>query len=1061
MFKWILDASLKSRVLVLAAAAVLMLWGGLQATRTPVDVFPDLNKPTVTLMTEAGGMAPEEVEQLISFPLETAMNGLPGVETVRSVSAAGLSILYVTFGWDTDIYRARQFVTERIGTTESALPAGVIPKMGPVSSIMGEIMMIALPIDPAKASAMAVREYADWVLRPRLMAIPGVAQVIPIGGEVRQFQVQPDTQRMAQLGVTLQQIQEALSAFAANTSGGFLAMNGREYLIRHLGRTARLEDLAQVPVAVGSGAIGGGTGNGRDAAPLQPILLAQVADVRFAPAIRRGDAGLDGRPAVILTVQKQPAADTVRLTRKIESALDDVARALPPGVDRPRVTFRQADFIEASIGNLQVKLAAAAAVVAAVVLLFLGNLRMTVISLAAIPLSILSAILVFRWLDISINTMTLGGIAIAIGELVDDAIVDLENIVRRLRENATAAAPRPVLAVIRDASQEVRGAVIWSTVVIVLVFVPLFALPGIEGRLFVPLGIAYIAAILASLVVAVTVTPVLAYFLIGRRIDRIAHREPRAVRWLKARYAPLLAAALARPAVPLGVALVAFAVALAMLPTFPRTFLPPFNEGSAVVSLRLNPGVTLDQSMRVGREAERALAGVPEVDHVARRSGRAELDEHAEGVHVSELEVGLRRLGRPLDAVYADMRAALAPLPVAVNIGQPISHRLDHLLSGVRAQIAIRIVGDDLDTLRGQAAQLRERLASVRGLADLEIEKQVLAPQVRVRVDYAAAARYGLSPSELLLELQSLVEGARVTQIVEGSRRFDLVVRLPDAARTAQGLEQLLIDTPRGRVPLARLAAVEEGDGPNQVSRDDGRRRIVISANAQGRALSDVVADIRAVVDGTRLPQGYFVTLGGQFQAQEEASRLIAGLATVSALLVFLVLYSRYRSSVLALLVMANVPLALVGSVVGLKLSGQPLSVAALVGFVTLAGIATRNGILKIGHWVNLMRLENESFGRPMIVRGSMERLVPVLMTALTAALALSPLLLEAEQPGTEILHPVAVVIFSGLISSTLLDAFVTPVLFERFGRKPAERLLLAGDDGLSSEEGRREAEAL
>ncbi len=1028
MFKRILDVSLRNRLLVLAAALVLVVAGTYQALRTPVDVFPDLNKPTVTLMTEAGGMAPEEVEQLISTPLEGGMNGLPGVEIVRSVSAAGLSVVYVTFGWEVDLLRARQFVAERLAALESTLPAGAVPRMGPISSIMGEILQIALPIEGDDATAMAVREYADWVLRPRLMAVPGVSQVIPIGGEVRQFQVQPDTRRMAELGVSLERIQRALAAFASNTSGGFLALNGREYLIRNVGRTTSPDDLRQV--AVGTGAATG-----------QPILLGQVADVRFAAAVRRGDAGLDGAPAVILSVQKQPSADTVRLTRHIESALAETAKHLPRGISAPRVTFRQADFIEASVGNLQVKLGAAAVVVAAVVLLFLGNWRMTLISLAAIPLSILTAILVFRWLGVSINTMTLGGLAIAIGELVDDAIVDLENIVRRLRENAAQSAPRAVLAVIRDASQEVRGAVIWSTVVIALVFVPLFALPGIEGRLFVPLGIAYIASILASLVVAVTVTPVLAYFLVGRRIDRIAHREPRLVRLLKAGYAPALNAALARPLPVCALALAAFATAVAIVPTFPRTFLPPFNEGSAMVGLRLNPGVTLEQSTQIGRAAEIALAGVPEVTHVARRSGRAELDEHAEGVHVSELEVGLKRSGRPLDAVYADMRAAVASLPAAVSIGQPISHRLDHMLSGVRAQIAIRIVGDDLDTLRAEADRLRARLAAVRGVADLEIEKQVLAPQIRVRVDAAAIARYGLDPSQLLLELQVLGEGARVTQIVEGSRRFDLVVRLPEAARSPQGLAQVLVDTPLGRVPLERLATIEEADGPNQVSRDNGRRRIVISANAQGRALSDVVADIRAVTGATRLPDGYFITLGGQFEAQEEATRLIAALAGVSALLVFLVLQSRYRSSTLALLVMANVPLALVGSVIGLKLSGQPLSVAALIGFVTLAGIATRNGILKVGHWVNLMRFEGEAFGRPMIVRGSIERLVPVLMTALTAALALSPLLFEAEQPGTEILHPVAVVIFSGLISSTLLDAFVTPVLFARFGRAPAERL--------------------
>lgn len=1033
MFKWILDTSLRNRVLVLALAVVLLLGGGWQTYRTPVDVFPDLNKPTVTLMTEAGGMAPEEVEQLISFPLETAMNGLPGVEVVRSVSAAGLSILYVTFGWETDIYRARQFVSERLATMENAWPAGITPKLGPVSSIMGEIMLIALPIDSSKTTPMAVREFADWVLRPRLMSIPGVSQVIPIGGEVRQFQVLPDTRRMADLGVTLEALQRALSAFAANTSGGFLALNGREVLIRHVGRTAKLEDLRSL--AVGTGRVSG-----------QSIMLSQVAEVRFGPAVLRGDAGLNGGVAVILSVQKQPAADTLTLTRTIEAALRDAAKNLPMGISAPEVTFRQADFIEASIGNLQVKLLAAGAVVAAIVFAFLGNLRMTVISLTAIPLSILAAILVFRAFEISINTMTLGGIAIAIGELVDDAIVDLENIVRRLRANSLLAQPKPVLEVIRDASLEVRGAVIWSTVVIALVFMPLFALPGIEGRLFVPLGIAYIAAILASLLVAVTVTPVLAYFSMGRRPERLSSQEPRMVRALKAGYVSWLHRTLDHPKLTLSLTVMVVLSALLLVPTFPRTFLPPFNEGSAVVGLRLHPGSTLDQSTQIGSAAERALLEVPEVEHVARRSGRAELDEHAEGVHVSELDVRLRRSERSLDAIHADMRAVLSSLPASVSIGQPISHRLDHLLSGVRAQIAIRIVGDDLDTLRSQAASLRLRLADIPGLADLEIEKQVLAPQVRVRIDHAAVARYGMSSSQLLTELQALVEGARLTQIVEGSRRFDLVMRLPESARSPQGLAQVLIDTPRGRVPLAQLASIEEGDGPNQITRDNGKRRIVISANAQGRALSDVVADIRSIVADSRLPAGYSITLGGQFEAQEEASRLIAVLAAVSALLVFLVLFSRYQSSTLALLVMANVPLALVGSVVGLKLSGQPLSVAALVGFVTLAGIATRNGILKVGHWIHLMRAEDMPFGRELVIRGSLERLTPVLMTALTAALALSPLLLEAELPGTEILHPVAVVIFSGLISSTLLDAFVTPVLFGRLGQQSAAKLSASDD---------------
>lgn len=1033
MLARLLDASLRHRVLVLAVALVLALAGTWQARQARVDVFPDLNKPTVTLMTEAGGMAPEEVEQLVAVPLETAMAGLPGVESVRSVSAPGLSIVTVTFGWDADPWRARQFVAERLAATESSLPPGRVPRMGPVASIMGEILLIAVPVAPDGATPMAVREYADWVLRPRLMAIPGVAQVIPIGGEVRQFQVLPDMQRMAELGVGVEALRAALEGFAANTAGGFLSVDGREVLIRHIGRSARLEDLQQVPVASRAG-------------DRRTVSLQQVAEVRFGPAVRRGEAGLEGQPAVVLSVHKQPSADTVALTRAIEAALAEAARARPAGIASPRVTFRQADFITSSISTLQGKLAAAAAVVAAVVLLFLGQPRTTLISLIAIPMSILIALLVFRALDVTINTMTLGGLAIAIGELVDDAIVDLENIVRRLRENAASATPRPVLRVIRDASQEVRGAVVWSTAIVVLVFVPLFALPGMEGRLFVPLGIAYVVSILASLLVAVTLTPVLAWLLIGRRAGQLAAHEPRAVRALKRGYRRALEAALDAPGVPIAVSLALLALAAALLPTLPRTFLPPFNEGSAVISMRLDPGVTLEQSGQVGAAAERALAAVPEVLHVARRTGRAELDEHAEGVHLSELDVGLVRSGRSLDAVYADLRAALAPLPVSLSIGQPISHRLDHLLSGVRAQIAIRIVGDDLDVLRGQAAALRERLAGVRGLADLEVEKQVPAPQLRVRIDHAAAARVGVPAAKVLAELQSLIEGERITQVVEGGRRFDLVLRVPDAARGRSGLERLRIDTPSGAVPLAQLAAIEEADGPNQVSRDDGRRRIVISANVQGRALSAVVTDVRAALDATRLPDGYFLTLGGQFLAQEEASRTIGALSVLSAALVVVVLLTRLRSLALSALVLVNVPLALAGGIIGLKLSGQPLSVAALVGFVTLAGISTRNGILKLGHWLHLMRVEGAPFGRATTVRGALERLVPVLMTALTAALALAPLLVEAEQPGTEILHPVAVVIFTGLIVSTLLDAFVTPVLFERLCARPVARVLADPD---------------
>ena len=1031
MFKWLLDNSLGNRLLVIIASLVLMAYGAFTLSRTPVDVFPDLNKPTVTIMTEAGGMAAEEVEQLITFPLETTMNGLPGVESVRSVSSAGLSFIYVTFDWSTEIFRARQMVSERLSAMEGGLPPDITPRMGPISSIMGEIMQIAIPIDTSKISPMQVREYADWVLRPRLMAIPGVAQVIPIGGEVRQFQVQPNTSRMGELGITQEQLETALKGYSSNTSGGFLELNGREYLIRNLGRTSRLDDLKNLALTSRNG---------------QPILLRQLADVTFAPALKRGDAGFEGKPAVILGVQKQPAADTIHLTRSIESALEAMQRSLPAGMDSPKVTFRQASFIEASITTLQGKLIGASIFVALILFFFLGTLRPTIIALTAIPVSIFVTALVFRYFGLSINTMTLGGLAIAIGGLVDDAVVDVENVLRRLKVDRAKHPDHRLhpLELVRAASMEVRSAILYATVIIVLVFLPLFALPGMEGRLFVPLGIAFIVSTMASLVVSVTVTPVLSFYLLPS-MKSLDHGDTRLLAWLKRKYQSSLQAVLNRPRAVLVTAGVAVLVSLIAVPFFPKTFLPPFNEGTLLVGLRLNPGVTLAESSALAQQAEKLVKLVPEVVHVGRRSGRAELDEHAEGVHVSELDVGLLPAGelkRSMDEISADIRSRLINLPAAIAIGQPISHRIDHMLSGVRSQIAIKIFGDDLDTLRGQADVLRGRLAAIPGIADLEIEKQVLAPQIKVRVDYAAAAQYGVPTPQILSTLQSLVEGERITQIVEGSRRFALVVRLPESARSVEGLGNILLETPSGRIPLSRIATIEDGDGPNQISRDDGKRRIVLSANAQGRALSDIVTDIRRVVAETRLPEGYFITLGGQFQAQEEASRLVGLLSIVSLVLMFVVLYSRYKSVVLSALIMGNIPLALVGAVLGLWISGQPLSVAALVGFITLAGISVRNGILKVSHYLNLMRSEGESFDHKMILRGSMERLSPVLMTALVTAFALAPLLFEAERPGTEILHPVAVVIFSGLISSTLLDTYLTPLMFWLFGRKDAERLL-------------------
>ena len=1028
MFTWLLDFSLKNRMMVILLSAISMVYGAYTLSKMPVDVFPDLNKPTVTIMTEAGGMASEEVEQLITFPLETAMNGLPGVEAIRSVSSAGLSFIYVTFDWSVDIYRARQMVSERLSSMDGAIPDGIVSRMGPISSIMGEIMQIAIPIDESKISSMQVREYADWVLRPRLMAIPGVAQVIPIGGQVRQFQVQPNTRRMAELGLSILQIEDALRGYSANTSGGFLESNNREYLIRHIGRTSSLEDLKNIAVSNRNG---------------QTILLRQVADITFAPAVKRGDAGYEGGPAVILGVQKQPSADTVALTKKIESAIAELKQGLPTGMEAPKVTFRQASFIDASISTLEGKLIGASIFVAVVLYFFLGTIRPVLISLTAIPVSILLTALVFKYFGLSINTMTLGGLAIAIGGLVDDAVVDVENVIRRLRVNLDKASLDQLspLAIVRAASLEVRTGIIYATAIIVLVFIPLFALPGIEGRLFVPLGIAFIVSTLASLLVSVTITPVLCFYLLPS-MQSLRDHDTKIVTWLKSHYEVQLSRLLAAPKKPLMYAFASVIVAAASVPFMASSFLPPFNEGTLLIGLRLNPGVSLSESAGVASQAEKLVRQVPEVTYVGRRSGRAELDEHAEGVHVSELDVGLKPAGdldRSMAEIQADIRSRLVNLPAAIAIGQPISHRIDHMLSGVRSQIAIKIFGDDLDVLRSQADLLRSKLAGIEGLVDLEIEKQVLAPQIKVRIDYDKAAQYGVSTSQIMATLQGMVEGERLSQIIEGNRRFALVIKLPDSARNLEGLADILIDTPNGKIPLSKIASIEDGDGPNQISRDGGKRRIVLSANASKRALSDIVADIRTVISNQTLPEGYFITLDGQFKAQEEASKVIGLLSIGSFLLMFAVLNNRYKSIRLSLMIMSNIPLAMVGAVIGLWISGQPLSIAALIGFITLAGISVRNGILKISHYLNLMQSEGESFSLAMIIRGSIERLSPVLMTALVTAFALAPLLFEAERPGTEILHPVAVVIFSGLISSTLLDTFLTPVMFWLYGKKASE----------------------
>ncbi|KTR08304.1 multidrug transporter AcrB [Aureimonas ureilytica] len=1027
MFTFLVTQSLRNRMLVLAIAAVLVLYGAFVSSRLPVDVFPDLNRPTVTLMTEAEGLAPPEVEQLVTYPIETQMNGLPGVSRVRSVSGVGLSIVYVEFDWDTDIYMNRQQIAEKLALVRSQLPAGVTPQMGPISSIMGQVMLVAMTA-PDGVSPMALREAADAVLRPRLLSVPGVAQVIPIGGEVRQYRVAPNPAALRALGVTLEQVEAALTSFGANTGGGFTDQYAREFLIRNVGRSLSLDDLRSLVVAtVGT----------------QPVLLSQVADVSFGARQKRGEAGYMGKPAVVVSIEKQPDVDTVTLTRQLEAALGEVTASLPDGIKADQVLFRQADFIETSVKNVETVLLEAIAVVAVVLFAFLLNVRTTVISLTAIPVSILATGIVFHLMSLSINTMTLGGLAIAIGELVDDAVVDVENIFRRLRENRELGNPRSVFDVVVSASQEVRSGIVYATVIIVLVFVPLFALSGIEGRLFAPLGQAYIVSILASLVVSITLTPVMAYYLLPG-LKRLDEHESFLVRWLKAGNRVLLDRAFRWPRTLMAFAVLGVGVAAVAATALPRAFLPPFNEGTLTINMAFNPGISLAESHRVGLIAERLIMEVPEVSVVGRRTGRAELDEHAEGVHSSEIEVDLET-GRPKAAIEADIRSRLSVLPVSVNVGQPISHRLDHMLSGVRAQIALKVFGEDIDTLRSVAESLRGRLATVPGVVDLQVEKQVRIPQLEIRVDYARAALFGIQPAKVTEELEQLSNGRVVSRLVDGNRTYDVVMRLGDTERTTGALGDLLIETPAGWVPVRELAEVRETDGPNQILRENGQRRVVVLANASGDAnMAEVIERIRAEVASAALPPGFSTSLEGTFQAQEEASRTIGLLSLVSLAMIFAILYSRYRSAVFTLIILGSIPLALIGSVAALWFSGQPLSVASMIGFITLTGIAARNGILKISHYINLSIHEGMPFGRDLVMRGSLERLTPVLMTALSAGVALVPLMIDASAPGKEILHPVAVTIFGGLVSSTLLDTFLTPVLFLRYGEKPLKRLVKA-----------------
>lgn len=1027
VIKW----SLQNRLLVVAIAALTLAWGTYIALQLPVDVFPDLNKPTVTILTEAPGLAPEEVETLVTVPIEMVLNGAPGVTRVRSQSGIGLSVITVEFDWGTDLYRNRQLVSEKLQLAREQLPAGVTPVMGPIASIMGEILLISVRSRDGSTGPMELRSLADWTIRPRLMAIPGIAQVINIGGEVKQYQVLVSPAKLTQFGLTIEDIARAMERANLNTTSGFINAQSQEFLVRNLARAYTVEDLKKTAVAYRNGA---------------PVLLGEVAQVKEGPRVKRGDAGTNGAPAVIMSVQKQPGASTIELTERVDSAIREIQATLPPDIEvNPRL-FRQANFIQASINNLIEALRDGAILVTIVLFLFLLNLRTTAITLTAIPLSFIVTFLVFRAFGVSINTMTLGGLAVAIGELVDDSIVDVENIFRRLRENRASPNPKPALRVIYEASLEIRSSIVYATFIVALVFVPLFALTGIEGRLLAPLGLAYITSLIASLVVSLTVTPVLASYLLPQMKVMRHGRESFLVRFLKRWDERLLRHTLRHPNVVMAGAGALLALALATLPFVGTSFLPEFNEGTLTVSVLAEPGISLEESDRIGRIAERLIMEVPEVVAVGRRTGRAEMDEHAEGVHYTEIDVDLRRSERPRDEILRDIRQRLATIPgVTVNVGQPISHRLDHLQSGVRAQIAIKLFGDDLATLRDKAEEIANVVGTVEGATDVQIEKQVLIPQVRFAIDREAAARYGLPPGEIAETLEMALNGKKVSEIVDAQRRYDLVIRFDDEARASlDALRSVTVDTPQGtQIPVSAVARIENLPGPNQILRENAQRRIVVSANVAGRDLGSVVRDIQERVQRqVQLPPGYFIEYGGQFEAQREATRKLTLLSLFSVVAIFFLLIKALGDWRSALQVMINIPLALIGAIFAMLLTGGVFSVATLVGFISLIGITSRNGIMMISHYIHLMREEGEDFTERMIIRGSLERLVPVMMTALTAGLSLIPFILAADAPGKEILHPLAVVVFGGILTSTLLDQLVTPAVFYKFGRPIAERVI-------------------
>ncbi|MCE9603434.1 MAG: CusA/CzcA family heavy metal efflux RND transporter [Planctomycetia bacterium] len=1040
MLNAVIKFSLRYRLVTIALALVVTCYGGYELSQLPIDVFPDLNRPRVTIMTEAPGLAPEEVETLITFPLESVLNGATGVQAVRSSSGVGLSVIYVEFAWGTDIYVDRQIVAEKIALASDRMPKGVRPQLAPISSVMGQIMQIGIWSEGGKTDPMEVRTTADWLVRQRLLTIPGIAQVVTMGGGRKQFQVLVNPEKLLKYDLTLEDVEHAVAASNSNATGGYLNQGGNELLVRSLGRIQKIEELESVVVKASSD---------------RSVLLGDVARVAEGAQVKRGDAAVDGMPAVMLTISKQPGADTRKLTDDVVRALEDLKPSLPADFRINTDVYQQKTFIDLSIQNVVEALRDGGILVVIILFLFLLNFRTTFITLTAIPLSIVVTGLIFKWFDMSINTMTLGGLAVAIGELVDDAIVDVENIFRRLRENQHAAHPKTALRIVYEASSEVRNSIVFSTILVVLVFVPLFALGGMEGRLFTPLGVAYIVSISASLVVSLTVTPVLSYWLLPQAKVMAHDKDGLLVRVLKNIAGHAIRLSVRHPWPILTTVAAAVVVSLVVVSQLGRDFLPSFNEGSVQINVLLPPGTSLDTSNQIAGMVDQRLKKMQTDGKVlafGRRTGRAELDEHAEGVNVSEIIVSLNpNAHQSREEVLAEMREELTQVPgVTISAEQPLAHLISHMLSGVKAQIGIKLYGDDLTVLRTKADEMKAAIETVAGVKDLMVEQQIEIPQLQINLDRRQLAANGMTSDYVNEFIETAMNGRVVSEIVLGERKFDLVVRLEDEYRQdPTKLQRLSLNLPSGgRIPLSSVAEIIPGTGPNTINRESVRRRIILQCNTAGRDLNSVVTDIQKRLEPIRasLPNGYLIEYGGQFESQKNATRTIGLLSLISLSAMFLALYTLFRSVNMALQVLSALPMAAIGAVAALVITGQSLTVASMVGFISLSGIASRNGILLIAHYLHLVRYEGEKFTPEMIERAGKERLAPMLMTALTAGIALIPLVLASGEPGKEILYPVATVILGGLISSTLLDFFVHPALFWLFGRKDAEHQVAVGD---------------